>query len=113
MGKLLAIGPALAGGGLRVDGGDLARHGALDREAAHEVGPLRHAEQSWRLRHRYLAASTILSHAHVAVQANRADHYVSSRREWEPAAERVASAFGYAMSKVGGSLPAEGKSGQA
>jgi hypothetical protein len=90
---------------------DALRRGArqllktLDREAAQEVGPLRHAEQSWRLRQRYNAASTILSHAHVAVQADRADHYVSSRREWEPAAERVASALGYATGEVGGLPP--------
>jgi len=90
---------------------DALRRGALqllktlDRETAHDVGRFRHAEQSWRLRQRYIAASTVLSRAHVAVQPDRADRYVASRREWEPAAERVASALGYATDEVGGVLP--------
>ena len=95
---------------------DALRRGALqlletlDREAGHHVRPGRHAEQSWRLRQRYLAASTTLSRAHVTVQPDRADRYVATRREWEPAAER--SALGYKPADLGVSLPAEADNAQ-
>lgn len=92
---------------------DALRRGALqlsktlDRDAGHHVRPGRHAEQSWRLRQRYLAAR-----AHVTVQPDRADRYVATRREWEPAAERVASALGYKPADLGASMPAEADNAQ-
>jgi hypothetical protein len=91
---------------------DALRRGAgqllatLDRDVVGGLGRPQHAEQSWRLRQRYLAASTILTNAHVAVRADRADRYAAGRLEWEPAVDRVAAALGYATGEVGGDLPA-------
>lgn len=92
------------------------RHGArllletLESEVAHDIGRPRHAEQSWRLRQRYIGASTILADAHVAVQADRPDRYVAARREWEVTAERGANALGNTTSEIGAELPTNAKS---
>lgn len=65
------------------------------------------AEDAWRYRRSYAAATRRLEKAGVAVQLDGLERYVATRSHWEPLVRRVAPALGYSMTEIDRREPEE------
>ena len=64
--------------------------------------------ETWRDKQSYVAATSRLTRAGIAIERDGVEHYVAVRRDWEPLARRVAPALGYAMEEIDRRLPVAG-----
>lgn len=64
--------------------------------------------ETWRDKQSYVAATSKLTRAGIAIERDGVEHYVAVRRDWEPLARRVAPALGYAMEEIDRRLPVAG-----